>query len=344
MVAKGRGGQIRGSNYRARRPTLIIVDDVEDMESVQTPEQREKTKKWAYGDLMPAQSELDESSTIVALGTLLHPEALLMTWSKDPEWTTIIFGAVDRQGDPLWEHNMSLQKIENKKQTYARIGRLDLFYMEYMNQIRAAEGAKFRPDFFIHKFYTIGETVARALVIDPAISPKPGADFCSLACVGMTEKGFLVVYESWGRRGVTPREQVDRYFDLSVKFECTLHGVEAISYQAALVHLLKEEMFRKNRFFEIKSITHTQKKEERIEGILQPRYAAGYIHHARSFVELETQLLDWPSGKRDFPDAVAMAVGLLDPAAPNASMAGVDLAEDEYEPLEDIFGGDWRQY
>jgi hypothetical protein len=77
MAARGRGSQIRGLNHLGRRPSKIIVDDVEDKESVSTREQRDKTKAWAYGDLIPALPKLDPSATIVALGTLLHKEALL---------------------------------------------------------------------------------------------------------------------------------------------------------------------------------------------------------------------------------------------------------------------------
>src|SRR3990167_2649273 len=39
IMARGRGAQIRGMNYRGRRPSLILLDDVEDQESVSTPAQ-----------------------------------------------------------------------------------------------------------------------------------------------------------------------------------------------------------------------------------------------------------------------------------------------------------------
>jgi len=101
-------------------------------------------------------------------------------------------------------------------------------------------------------------------------------------------------------------------------------------------------MFRKKYYFEPIPIYHSQKKILRVEGILAPRYAAGYITHARHFPEYEAQLADWPNSKLDGPDVVTMAVSLLDPHAPEAS-GDKDLAEDEYEPLEKILGSKWRQ-
>ena len=141
---------------------------------------------------------------------------------------------------------------------------------------------------------------------------------------------------------MTPRDQIDKFFELFKKWRPYKVGVEAVAYQAALIHLLQEEMFRKHMYFEIEPITHVMRKIERVEGILQPRYAGGYMRHARRFPRLETQLLDWPRGKMDGPDALSMAVSLLDPYAAMAADPETDLTEDEYEPLEKAMGGDWR--
>ncbi|KKM07035.1 hypothetical protein LCGC14_1738030, partial [marine sediment metagenome] len=88
MVARGRGAQVRGMNHNGKRPGTIIMDDLEDRESVSTTEQRFKARTWVFEDLIPAIAELDDDSTIVALGTLLHKEAILMYLSRDEQWTT----------------------------------------------------------------------------------------------------------------------------------------------------------------------------------------------------------------------------------------------------------------
>lgn len=342
IVARGRGGQIRGLNNRGRRPDRILIDDLENKESVSTPEQRLKCKNWAYGDLIPALPALNPDASIVALGTLLHPDALLMQWLHDPDWTSIKFGVYDKQGDPLWSTMMDGGKIEALKRSYARQGQLHIFSMEYLSKSTNEETQKFKAHFFIHRPVHKNDCIARALVIDPAISEKAGSDACALGVVGMQESGKLVVLDTRGGVGMLPREQVDNYFELSKLWDCTHHGVESVAYQAALIHLLREEMFRKGQYFEITPITHSAKKTERIEGILQPRYANGYIIHNRRFIELETQLLEWPSGKKDYPDVISMCIALLDPYAAQATPDDKDLAEDEYEDLEDIFDGEWR--
>jgi hypothetical protein len=143
------------------------------------------------------------------------------------------------------------------------------------------------------------------------------------------------------------------YFNLHFAWDCKRHGVEAISYQKALVHLLKSEMFRRSKqhgpraYFEVDEITHGRKnKVERVEGILAPRYSAGYITHQRRFPDYESQLLDWPNGKKDGPDAVAMAVALLDPYAALSFDPENDdefkLEKDHFKPLDEELG-EWRR-
>lgn len=344
LVARGRGGQVRGLNHKGNRPDDLSVDDLEDEESVSTAEQRDKSITWVLKSLLPVLPMLDASSTATFLGTMLHRESVMMKFAVDPEWTFIRFGAKLPDGSWLWPEYMDEKKWEATKQSYAGKGKLGAFYMEYGSEARDEDSAKFKPDWFLNiiRPRSRAEMISRAIVIDPAISQKVGADRTSIAVVGMTERGKIHICDSWGMRGALPREQIDRYFAMSLRWDCTHHGVESIAYQAALIHLLREEMFRKKHYFEIKPITHSAKKTERIEGVLQPRYAAGYISHQREFPVINTMLLDWPNGGFDDVDAVAMAITLLDPFAALAGDPDHDWDEDEYEDLETLVGGPVR--
>lgn len=341
-AALGRGGQIRGMHHRNQRPVKIICDDLEDKESVSTDAQLLKAREWAYGDLMPALPKMDPNAGIVAMGTLLHREALLMQWSKDPEWTVIRFGAYDRQGDLLWPDNMDEAKLEATKVSMATAGMLHVYYMEYFNEAVAPELQRFKPEFIRHG--SVDNLTHTAVYVDPAISEKPGADETAIYVAGINDKGTIAVLDEISGRGMSPRDTIDGYFKLSKRWNCDQHGVESIAYQAALIHLMREEMFRRKHYFEITPVTHKVKKAERILGILQPRYANGYVVHTRSFPKLEAQLLDFGGGRGhdDHPDALAGCIALLDPYAAQAA-GDQDLGEDEYPPLDEVFGGTaWR--
>lgn len=74
IEAIGSGKKIRGRRHKQWRPDLIVCDDLENDENVNTPDQRLKMKNW-YNK---AVSECGDTYTdIVYIGTLLHYDSLL---------------------------------------------------------------------------------------------------------------------------------------------------------------------------------------------------------------------------------------------------------------------------
>lgn len=339
MVARGSGAQVRGLMHRGQRPKKVIVDDLEDRDSVATPEQREKLRKWAYADLIPVLPMMDPEAEMVALGTLLHPDSLMMTWANDPQWTVVKFGARDRQGDLLWPENLDEEKLAIEEKSAIVSNTVSEFYMERHSEIRLDKDRDFRTDFFRYESVPADEIKFKALYQDPAIGERERNDRCTFTVAGMTAKGKIIVLEQVGERGMSPRKQIDTLFELYRKWQPNAVGIEANGFQKALVHLVQEEMFRKKCYFEVTPVTNVQAKHARIKGILQPRFAAGYVLFASRWPELESELLNFPSAKHDdFADGLAGAVSLLD--------GGAFLAEDgreaEVVPLEQVIGGEWR--
>jgi hypothetical protein len=356
IAARGRGGQVRGLNHRGRRPDEIVFDDVEDKESVATDAQRKKARVWLKNDVEQALPQIAgvRRGRVTGLGTIIHHDSLLLALARDPEWMVIRFGAVDPDGDMLWDHYMTKQQYHTKQRSYRRLGQLPEFNMEFQSSTKSeGDNAKFKDEYIRYEARERKDFVAVGIVCDPAISKERDACPCAFAVVGMDEKGRMHVFDVYMEVGMSPRQQVDKYFELHFKWDCNKHGVEAVAYQKALIHLLKEEMFRKGReygpkaYFEIEPITHGRTaKSPRVEGVLSPRYAAGYITHQRRFPEYEEQLTDWPNAKQDGPDVVAMTVTLLDPFAAlvgDEDEHGQSVYEkDEYPPLEQVIGGDFR--
>lgn len=341
MAARGRGGQVRGLNHNGQRPKIILVDDVEDRESVATPEQRDKTRKWAYADLRPALPALDADATMVALGTLLHPEALMMTWACDPQWTVVKFGSYDRQGDLLWPENMDEAKLKAEEESAIASNTLPEFYMERHSVIRLDRDQDFKEKQFQYGSPPEGEPLFTTLYQDPAIGEKETSDFCTFTVVSMTTKGRIYVRKQIGKRGMSPREQINTLFDLHREFTPDRTGIESNAFQKALIHLVQEEMFRQKRYFEVTPVTNSKAKHERIKGILQPRFASKYVWFTGRFLALEGELLNFPLGAHDdHADGLAGAVSLLDDAAFLADDG--EGGGEEMEELSKVIGGNWR--
>lgn len=356
MVARGAGGQVRGMNINGKRPRKIVIDDAEDKESVKTDEQRKKYRIWYKADVEPALSQVKKDGEMIVLGTILHPDALIVNLSNDPDFATIKFGAIDPDGDPLWPDYMTLEDYERKKLSFQRLGQLSEFNMEYASKVSLdAQDSTFDVSTIAYQVMERTQFVGVGIAVDPAISEKKTSDLCAFGVVGITDRGRLHVLDVYSERGMHPAAQVDKYFEMKLRWECTHHGVEAVAYQRALIHLIQAEMFIRAKTFgakiyhEVTPIAHGRTgKKARIKGILAPRYKAGYITHQRRFATLETQMADFSmtndTAKDDEIDVVAMAVALLDPYA----MLGLDeegeklMEEDHLPPLDIAIGGKWQ--
>lgn len=91
IEAIGSGKKIRGRRHAQWRPDLLILDDIENDENVNTPEQRKKLASWFYKAVSKAG---DTYTDIVYIGTLLHYDSLLAKVSKNPEYKSVKYRGV----------------------------------------------------------------------------------------------------------------------------------------------------------------------------------------------------------------------------------------------------------
>jgi phage terminase large subunit-like protein len=170
------------------------------------------------------------------------------------------------------------------------------------------------PSTFVYEPVLRGELATVALAVDPAISENKRADHTAIVVAGRRSRdGMLFLLEEWGGIGKTPRDIINKIFELQAKWQADRNGIEAVQYQAALIFLMKEEMARRKLFFHIEPIKQgpSDKKVTRIQGLLSPRYAAGFLRHLVPLRGIESNLADWPNGKKDYADAASMALTLM---------------------------------
>jgi len=103
IEAIGSGKKIRGRRHRNWRPDLIVLDDVENDENVNTPEQRKKLANWFYKAVSKAG---DTYTDIFYVGTVLHYDSLLMKVLKNPKYKSLTY-----QGVISWATNKDLWDV-----------------------------------------------------------------------------------------------------------------------------------------------------------------------------------------------------------------------------------------
>lgn len=95
---------LKGLRHRQYRPDIIILDDVEDNESVKTKEMRDKTYDKYKRDILPLG---DLGTKIIHVGNMLHDNSLMMRLSREMESGDRTkefkrYPIVDEEGNPNW--------------------------------------------------------------------------------------------------------------------------------------------------------------------------------------------------------------------------------------------------
>jgi hypothetical protein len=125
-MARSRGQEVRGISHGHHRPTLIICDDVENLEEAQSPEMRAKVRDWFFKSVMKL-GQINGTTNILFIGTCLHAESLLNELLVNPGWKGRKYQAIEQFSEraDLWEQWKSLfNELANPQ----RLSAADAFY------------------------------------------------------------------------------------------------------------------------------------------------------------------------------------------------------------------------
>ena len=106
LLPIGRGQSPRGALVNAKRPTLIIVDDLEDPERCLNPDLRQKDWDWLFSDVMFT-SDIGGNINVVFSDTVKHPDSVSMRLTRTTGWRNVHYKAIPNPKDlyhPTHEH------------------------------------------------------------------------------------------------------------------------------------------------------------------------------------------------------------------------------------------------
>lgn len=314
--AKGSGGSLRGTRVGPQRPDLIICDDIEKDELVETPEGRRRLERWLRRVVMPA---LAPKGRLFVLGSLIHYDSLLANLrNKDafPGWDYKVYRAIEcERGEDgkfykkaLWPARWPIEKLEQER---ARIGTL-AFEQEY--QARPVDDSRrvFRPEWLRRwKRSEIDERkLIRLMAVDPATGVS-GGDFFAVWIGGVDQDSGVIYTAKLLLERIGFVAQVKRIVELFKRFKPQRIGIETNAYQVALKDVL-DDIGRKQRLYlPITGIRATANKIARIEASA-PFYENGTFRlPPKLSPEAEQQFLHFPKARHDDgPDVCAMAIEL----------------------------------
>jgi hypothetical protein len=150
----GKRKAMRGARHGPVRPDLIVCDDLEGDENIDSPHQRAKDREWFFKALMKIGSR---RTVTVVVGTILHYDSLLAQLLKRPGWSGRKWQAIQQwSASPLWEKWQALYTSRRedqadrffKKHKLAMLDGTDVLWPEvedyyYLMKMRVSDGPAF---------------------------------------------------------------------------------------------------------------------------------------------------------------------------------------------------------
>ena len=198
IQAKGSEQKVRGLKWRGKRPDLIVCDDLEEDEQVQSPERREKFRNWFMNALMPCGSD---TCVIRVVGTVLHLDSMLNRLLKDPTWESKKYKAHNHDfTEILWLEKFPKEKLLDIRAGFEAQNNLGGYSREYLNEPVAEGDEYFNPDYFYDferdsNDKSILPNLEYYAAADFAISEKEKADYTAIVVAGLSPEGILYVVD-----------------------------------------------------------------------------------------------------------------------------------------------------
>lgn len=308
---------------------IIILDDLVGLQNSQTPDQREKAKRFRRS-MINLLDPKNPNGMIFEIGTRWHlDDTFSEIFEKEMKYYDVMVRQVVEKGKVIFPKHFA-KKFDPVRKDWIFVDDptcmdyidhlkasmpLDEFSAQYLNQPFSAENQLFKPEMF--KYWNQRpEGLYVGMSVDLAISEANTADSTAVVVLGMDHEWKLYVLDYLKGRW-KPNEIINNVFEMYSKWKPHNVGMETNGFQRTLKLACEEEMRRKRIYFPIEEIRTgpQQSKENRIKS-LEPFYRNGSVSHAAWMKgrELEVELQTFPKGKHDdIIDAMAMCLPLLHP-------------------------------
>jgi len=312
LQALGRDQKMVGTKYLDWRPDAALVDDVEDPEEVRLDAERAETWQWFIRTFLPSLDDPLETWVRV-LGTRRGSGSLPERLEKSG-WPVSKYPAEYAGGNgeriAAWPAKLSLDKIDELQRTIYR-GDPHTFAQEYLCRASSEGDRVFRREMFRVEPRERSWQAVYAM-IDPARTTNRQSATTGWA-VWSWVSNRLVVWDAGGEF-LKPDEIVELVFRIAAQYEPVFIGVEEDGLNEFILQPLRHEQVRRATAVPTRAIRAPKGKLDFIRG-LQHFFNSGEVVFACALPELEAQLLSFPSGRIDAPNALAYALTLR-PGAP----------------------------
>lgn len=149
VLARGAEQKIRGKMWNGRRPNLLVCDDMEDDEQVESKDRRAKFRRWFF---RAARQAVSRRGRIRVHGTILHEDSLLARLQKNKSWKSLFYKAhkaFDDFSERLWPEAWSVKRLKERRQEFVEDGDAGGYSQEFLNDPQDNADAYLRKQDFL---------------------------------------------------------------------------------------------------------------------------------------------------------------------------------------------------
>lgn len=275
----GAGKKIRGTNFLSMRPDLIICDDIENDENIESKTQRDKLYSWFNKAILKLPSRLNKHYNIIIVGTTLHYDSLLQRLDKRDDFACFSFPLVREFPQNLDEilQNGDFGKAKGLKLDDSSLDSVAIltdlaqdrasFFSEFQNLPLDKENA---PLAHYTTYAKLPRSIDSLFVgIDPSLGKAKG-DYFALATLYYT-KATKQIYASAQGFKISPDKMLDKvvalYLRVSKLCASVTIATEEVAFQEFFKTQLKAKFNALGLFVPIVGIKNTQNKAIRLDAL-----------------------------------------------------------------------------
>lgn len=348
FIARGAEQKIRGRKWRGQRPGLIIFDDIEDDEQVESRDRRKKFRRWFFRACKQA---LRDGGKMRGHGTILHEDSLLNHLMKNKEWNSQIYKAhasFDDFTNILWPEKFPESRLKKIRQEFINEGDSAGYSQEYLNDPFDYEDAYLRKEDFLPMTEVDRElSKVMGVGVDFAVSKADSANRSSFSIGGKDAANILHFTDQRVAR-LDSLEIVEEFFSIQERWRPDVFFVEDGVIWKTIRPILDAEMMKRDIFLSLKPILPVKDKSVRGRS-LQKRMRAGgcrFDKEASWYPAFEAELLRFTGTSEallddQFDSAALLARGFEDRVVDESDFESDEEAEFENRAAM-LKGGDGR--
>jgi hypothetical protein len=314
IEAHGWEEEIRGYLHLDKRPDRAYLDDIETEERVRDSATVDKQWRKLHKQLLPAMDK--QNRKVRMTGTPLADDCMIMRAIKSPNWVHGIFAICDRDpNDPdavsLWPERYPIEWIRSELKRFTDEGLLREFNQEYLLIPAGAVGKPFTEELLAFEDVAPLAYCPKVVIMDPARTDDPKKSD-NTGFVVVSQLGSRIYVHASGARLWLPDAIIDGAFDLSEEFGDAEVAIEKNSLDEWLLQPMRNQMLKRGKVLNLKVMNAPQdrNKQQFIMGLLP--FFKGHdivlVGGRSKHPQLVSQLLNFPSGKKDVINALAYAL------------------------------------